>query len=127
MAGFSIVMILFSIMTKFTNGTCLLNVKYMNKLAAVCALSITAFAFIALASYHAPDRFEADPPKFWFVVAVLASSFVGIAQGLGEATFLGFLKGYPSHTVGYVSCGTGFAGLFCIGLQLFLRWFDVKD
>lgn len=30
---------------------------------------------------------------------------------MGEATFLGFLKGYPSPTVGYVSSGTGFAGI----------------
>ena len=101
MAGFSIVMILFSIMTKLTNGTLLLNVKYINKLTAVCALSISAFLLIALASYHEPNSMDKNPPIFWFVVAVLASSLVGIGQGLGEATILGFLKGFPSYTVGF--------------------------
>ena len=49
----------------------------------------------------------------------MASCLIGIATGLGEATFLGFLNGYPSHTVGYVSSGTGFAGLFGTGTLLF--------
>ena len=116
MAGFSIVMILFSIFTKTVNGLYLLNVSYMTKLSVVCSLTFVAFSLIALASYHSPGALDKDVSIYWFVVAVLASSFVGIAQGLGEANFLGFLKGFPSHTIGYVSCGTGFAGLFCIGV-----------
>jgi len=30
---------------------------------------------------------------------------------MGEATFLGFTKGFPHHVVGFVSSGTGFAGI----------------
>ena len=51
----------------------------------------------------------------------MASTFTGLAQGLGEAAFLCFLKGFPAHLVGYVSTGTGFAGisgnLFLLGLK----------
>jgi hypothetical protein len=44
-------------------------------------------------------------------LALLASLLIGFCSGTGEATFLGFLKGFPSHLVGYVSSGTGFAGI----------------
>jgi uncharacterized membrane protein YhhN len=116
MAGFTISMLVVGLLTKILNGTLLLNVKYTYKIFAVCALSISAFSLIALASYHEPNPEDKNPPSTWFVVAVLASSLVGFGQGLGEATVLGFLKGFPSFTVGYVSSGTGFAGLNCIGL-----------
>ena len=46
-----------------------------------------------------------------FYLALFASVLTGISIGMGEATFLGFLKGFPSYTVGYVSSGTGFAGI----------------
>ena len=83
----------------------------MTRITYVSILSITSFSLIALASFNAPAKDAVDPGIFWFCVAVLASCLIGIASGMGEATFLGFLKGYPSHTVGYVSSGTGFAGI----------------
>ena len=36
---------------------------------------------------------------------------IGMSSSMGEATFLGFTKGFPTHVVGYVSSGTGFAGI----------------
>lgn len=63
----------------------------------------------------------------WFFVALIASCLIGMSQGLGEATFLGFLKEYPSHTVGYVSSGTGFAGIFGSGTYLTFQAFDIPN
>ena len=120
MAGFQFAMTFFSIITRVANGTCLVNVKHMTRIAIVSLLAITSFSFIALASFNAPAEDEVDPPILWFVVAVLASCLIGISCGMGEATFLGFLKGYPSHTVGFVSSGTGFAGLSGTGTLLAL-------
>ena len=40
---------------------------------------------------------------------------------MGEATFLGMLKGFPSHLVGFVSSGTGFAGISGSGTILILQ------
>lgn len=101
----------FSILTRIANGTCLVNVPHMTRIRIVTILAITALSLISLASFHAPPPDSKDHSKFWFVVAVLSSCLVGIAGGMGEATFLGFLKGYPAHTVGFVSSGTGFAGI----------------
>ena len=47
----------------------------------------------------------------YFYLAIFASVLVGIASSVGEATFLGFTNLFPSHTVGFVSSGTGFAGI----------------
>ena len=111
MSAFQFAMTGFSIMTRLANGTILVNVPHMTRIAAVSCLSITSLSLIALASFNAPDKDAKDPGIFWFCVAVAASCLIGIASGMGEATFLGFLKGYPSHTVGFVSSGTGFAGI----------------
>jgi hypothetical protein len=46
---------------------------------------------------------------------------------MGEGTFLGFLKGYPSYTVGYVSSGTGFAGIFGTVTLLVLGGLNVSQ
>lgn len=93
----------------------------MTRITVVSLLMITSFTFISLASFHAPPADDLDPPIFWFCVAILASCLIGIAGGMGEATFLGFLKGYPSHTVGYVSSGTGFAGISGTSTLLILQ------
>ena len=47
----------------------------------------------------------------YFWLAVIASVLTGMSSGMGEATFLGFLKGFPTELVGDVSSGTGFAGI----------------
>ena len=123
MAGFQFAMTTFSLCTKFANGTCLVNVPHMTRITVVSTLMVISFTFIALASFNAPDKDDDNPPIFWFAVAILASCLIGIAGGMGEATFLGFLKGYPSHTVGYVSSGTGFAGISGTSTLLILQPF----
>jgi len=99
----------------------------MTRIAAVSCLSITSFCLIGLASFNAPAKDAVDPGIFWFCVAVAASCIIGIAGGMGEATFLGFLKGYPSHTVGYVSSGTGFAGISGTVTLLALKGIGLKN
>ena len=57
---------------------------------------------------------------YYFYMSISATVFVGISVGMGEATFLGFLKGFPPHLVGYVSSGTGFAGISGTSILLIL-------
>ena len=104
-------MTVMSICTRFTYGACLVNIHPLTKIRVVSSLAILAFLLVALASF-----FHQHHAFFW--VAITACVFVGISCGLGEATFLGFLKGFPSHMVGYVSSGTGFAGLSGTGMLL---------
>lgn len=107
-------MTVISICTRFANGTILVNVRHLTRAIAVSILAVTSLVLIAFAS------FMKDDGSGYFWVAVAASCLTGIACGMGEATFLGFLKGFPSHTVGYVSSGTGFAGISGTGTLLVL-------
>ena len=68
-----------------------------------------------------------DDNQNFFWVAIGASVFTGVAQGLGEAAFLGFLKGFPSILVGDVSSGTGFAGVFGNLMLLGLKAAGLKN
>lgn len=70
---------------------------------------------------------KGDSYSYYFYVALFASVLVGMASATGEATFLGFINGYPSHTVGYVSSGTGFAGLSGTGTLLLLKGFGLSN
>jgi len=106
-------MTIMSIITRFTYGFALVNVHPMIKIRAVSILAIIAFILVSVAAFNSEH-------KAFFAVAVLACVFVGVSCGLGEATFLGFLKGFPGHMVGYVSSGTGFAGLSGTGTLLVL-------
>lgn len=111
---FQFVMIIFIAMARTANGTCLVNWKHIYRSNLVFTFGLLSFLLIAFACYKSDN-------KSYFFVAILASTFTGIAQGLGEAAFLCFLKGFPAHLVGYVSTGTGFAGisgnLFLLGLK----------
>ena len=46
-----------------------------------------------------------------FGLALAASVLMGLSCSLGETTFLAYCKKFPSHVVGYVSSGTGCAGI----------------
>ena len=46
---------------------------------------------------------------------------------MGEATSLGFCKGFPSTTVGFFGSGTGFAGIFGSGILLILKGAGLSD
>lgn len=94
-----------SICTRYANGSFLVNIPHLTRVKMVSLLQMASFVGIAVASYYS------DKEEF-FYLALFASVLTGISCGMGEATFLGFLKGFPSHTVGYVSSGTGFAGIF---------------
>jgi hypothetical protein len=113
MGVFQFAMTIMSIITRFTYGFALVNIHPMTKIRAVSGLAILAFVLVAVAAFNSEH-------KAFFAVAVIACVFVGISCGLGEATFLGFLKGFPGHLVGYVSSGTGFAGLSGTGTLLVL-------
>lgn len=60
---------------------------------------------------------------FW--VAVGAAILMASGKGVGEATFLGFCNLYPKYVVGYVSQGTGAAGLTGVLVNLVLSSFGV--
>lgn len=83
-------------------------------------LNLVAFILIAMAC-----RDNAWSIMFW--VAVLASVLTGMSQGFGEALFLSFTRRYPSYTIGYVSAGTGAAGIFATGTLLLVRYFKVSN
>ena len=82
----------------------------------VSILGMLSFLLIALASYEGTKGKEG-----FFYVAVFASMLTGVSQSMGEATFLGCLKGFPSHLVGFVSSGTGFAGITANVINLVLQ------
>lgn len=117
MASFQFAMTTFSIITKIGVASYLVNVKHMTRIVIVSLMALGSFSLISLASFHGLLG-DKDSSFEWFFVALIACCLMGMCQGLGEATFLGFLKEYPSHTVGYVSSGTGFAGIFGSGTYL---------
>lgn len=109
MASFQFAMTSISICTRYANGSFLVNIPHLTRVMIVTMLQLTSFIGIALASYLSDPE---NPKDSLFYLSLFASVLTGISCGMGEGTFLGFLKGFPSHTVGYVSSGTGFAGIF---------------
>jgi len=65
------------------------------------------------------------PWMFWF--AILSSIFTGVSQSFGEAVLYGFLKGFPSYMIGYVSTGTGFSGVFATAILLVFRSLKISN
>lgn len=114
MGFFLFFMILFGAGSRLVNGACCVKVSHMTRILIVTIFTFGSFILIAVCCFN-----EDIPAFFW--VAVGASVFTGISQSFGEAIFLGFLKGYPSYMVGYVSCGTGFAGPFATAFPLGLK------
>ena len=88
-----------------------------------------SFAGIAIATYYEPTEEELKRPhsNAMFYLSLAASSLSGISLGMGEATFLGFLKSFPSKLVGAVSSGTGFAGLSGTGILLILQSINLSN
>lgn len=105
MASFQFAMTSISICTRYANGSFLVNIPHLKRIKIVSIFQFVSFVGIAAASYYSSN-------EKMFYLALFASVLTGVATGMGEATFLGFLKGFPSKTVGYVSSGTGFAGIF---------------
>jgi hypothetical protein len=60
-------------------------------------------------------------------LALFASVLIGIAQGWGESTVLGFLKGFPEDSIGYFASGLGFSGIFGSGLIILLNAANCQD
>jgi len=50
-----------------------------------------------------------------------------MSSAMGESSFLSFINGYPSHMVGYVSSGTGFAGISGTGSLLILQGLGMSN
>lgn len=120
MGAFLFVMILFGAISRYVHGRFFVNVKHTNRILIVTVFTILSFVMIAVACQETQI-----PWMFW--VAVLASVFTGISQSFGEAVFLGFLKGFPSYMIGFVSTGTGGAGIFSTGSLLLSRFLGVSN
>lgn len=58
-------------------------------------------------------------------MSLIASILFGTTSALGESTSIGFLKDFPSSTVGFFGSGTGFAGVFGSGSILILSSFGL--
>ena len=109
-----------SICTRYANGSFLVNIPHLIRIRIVSVLQFASFMGIAIASFYSNH-------EIMFYLALFASVLTGISCGMGEATFLGFLKGFPSHTVGYVSSGTGFAGIFGTLTLLLLQSINLSN
>ena len=120
MGAFLFVMILFGCIARYCHGRFFVNVKHTNRILLVTVLTVLSFVMIAVACIK-----NSIAAMFW--VAVLASVFVGISQSFGEAVFLGFLKGFPSYMIGFVSTGTGGAGIFSTGSLLLARFLNIEN
>ena len=127
MGVFQFAMTGISVLTRFANGTFLINVRHMVRFSMVVILGIVAFSLIAFASYEGSEH-EGDPAyQNFFYVAIFASVLVGMSTSMGEATFLGYCNGFPSHVVGYVSSGTGCAGITGTFTLLILQSLDLSN
>lgn len=103
MGVFQFAMTGISFITRFAQGTCFANFRIITRFVIATCLAITAFSLIAWACLEGEKKF--------FFVAILASVCMGMSSAFGEATFLGFCNDFPKHVVGFVSSGTGCAGL----------------
>ena len=97
---------LISISTNFAQGLLFTNTKHINRFKICAILGILAFLLISIATYEGSLQKEQ-----FFYMAIFASCLIGMSVSMGEATFLSFINGFPSHMVGYVSSGTGFGGI----------------
>ena len=120
MSVFQLSMLVVGVLTRYANGTILVNVPHLTRAKIVSLLQLMSFLGIALASYYSSQN-------SMFYVAIFSSALTGISSGMGEATFLGFLKGFPSHLVGAVSCGTGFAGISGTFILLILQTIGLSN
>jgi hypothetical protein len=116
-----------SFITRFANGTILVNIEHPKRFFASACLATCAFFLIAFASFHGEDKDSGKDESGYFWVAIAATMLVGCGMAMGEATFLGYCRGFPSHVVGYVSSGTGCAGLTGTGTMLVLQSIELKN
>ena len=120
MGLFLFCMIFCGAISRVVNGSCCVHVRHKTRAFIVSIFTIVSFIMIAIACMN-------EDIPFFFWVAVGASVFQGISQSFGEAMFLGFLKGFPSKTVGYISCGTGFAGIFATATLLICKAIPISN
>jgi hypothetical protein len=104
MGAFTFILALVIFFSRLANATILVNWPSLRRSYIVTTMGIVAFVMVAYACHR-----DDDPNFFWLAIA--ASVFCGIGSGIGEAAIISYLKGFPSHLVGYVSSGTGFAGI----------------
>lgn len=95
----------------YANGTIFVDLPHYIRFWIATLMMIVAFILVAVACHN-------DENKAFFAVAVIASALMATGKGMGEATFLGFCNLYPKYVVGYVSQGTGCAGLTGVLINL---------
>ena len=117
MAVFQFAMTFIMMITRYCNGTIFVNLSHSIRFKIVVGLGITSFILLSIASHEATMGVEV-----FFFVAIVASMMMGVSMAMGEATFLGFLNGFPSFLVGFVSSGTGFAGISANVFNLSLKY-----
>jgi hypothetical protein len=127
MGAFVFTMTGISLLTRFANGTIFVNIRHYDRFLIAAGLGISAFFLISFASYKGDHHNPGQDMSGYFGLAVLASVLVGMSSSMGEATFLGYCSGFPGHVVGYVSSGTGCAGLTGTGGLLLLQAYGFSN
>lgn len=127
MGAFQFAMTGVSVLTRFANGTIFVNIRHLVRFWITAMLALAAFALISYASYKGDHALPGEDVSGYFAVSVGASVLVGMSCAMGEATFLGYCNGFPNNVVGYVSSGTGCAGLTGTGGLLVLRAAGFSD
>jgi hypothetical protein len=110
-----------SLITRYANGTIFVNIRHLVRFWIATMLALAAFALIAFASYMGDHAAPDEDVKGYFKWAVIAAVLVGMASAMGEATFLGYCNSFPKNVVGFVSSGTGCAGLTGTGGLLIMQ------
>ena len=114
MSFFLFFMILFGCGSRFVHGAFCVKTKHRTRIIIVTLFTIASFVMIAISC-----QFNDVPALFW--LAVISSMLTGISQSFGEAVCFGFIKSFPSYSVGDLSAGTGFAGIFATSTLLLCK------
>lgn len=102
----------------FFNSKFFLKIRHRVKITIFCFLFFTAYALNYI-SYQIEDN------TLGFAVACSSALLIGGGAVLSDTTCLGFLKTFPSQSVGAYSSGTGFSGLIGVSISLAADWMEI--
>ena len=98
---------------RFVNAILLIRVAHATRGLIVAVLILFSFLLLALA-LREPDNYNS------FYYAIFACLFHGFSQAFGEATAMGYLKGFPSDLVMTFGSGTGMSGFTGVFTVIFM-------
>lgn len=102
-AIFQTVMILMGFSSILVSSFYMIHVEHKVRVKLVVLFQLTSLLMTALANMTSE--------RYGFWICVVSSGIIGMAQGLGEASVIGFLQTFPPFLVGFFSSGTGMGGI----------------